>query len=84
MQVSDSEPSQRVMMSLDFTKPMEAHNKVVFSLAPQGTGTEVTWAMSGAMPYLHRLMTTFFSWDKMVGGEFDKGLASLKSIAEAK
>jgi uncharacterized protein YndB with AHSA1/START domain len=84
MQVSESAPSARVTMSLDFTKPMEAHNKVVFSLTPQGAGTEVTWAMSGAMPYLHRLMTTFFSMEKMVGGEFDKGLASLKTIAEAK
>jgi hypothetical protein len=84
MQVNESVPSQRVTMDLDFTKPMEAHNKVVFSLAPQGAGTAVTWAMSGAMPYMHRLMTTFFSMDKMVGGEFDKGLASLKTIAEAK
>lgn len=84
LQVSESAPSERVTMNLDFAKPMEAHNKVVFSLTPQGAGTEVTWAMSGAMPYLHRLMTTFFSMDKMVGGEFDKGLASLKIIAEAK
>lgn len=84
MQVDESVPAQRVTMNLDFTKPMEAHNKVVFSLSPQGAGTEVTWAMSGAMPYLHRLMTTFFSMDKMVGGEFEKGLASLKLAAEAK
>ena len=82
MQITESVPSQRVVMSLDFTKPMEAHNKVVFSLAPQAAGTQVTWSMSGDMPYLHRLMTTFFSMDKMVGSQFEEGLSSLKSLAE--
>ena len=82
MQVTESVPSQRVTMSLDFTKPMEAHNTVVFSLRPQGAGTQVTWAMSGNMPYMHRLMTIFFSMDKMVGTQFEQGLASLKLLAE--
>lgn len=84
MHITESVPSQRVLMNLDFSKPMEAHDQVVFTLAPQSAGTQVTWAMSGRMPYLHRLMSTFFSMDKMVGGEFAKGLASLKSLAEAK
>lgn len=84
MQITESVPAQRVMMDLDFNKPMEAHNKVVFALSPLGAETKVSWAMSGNMPYMHRLMTTFFSMDKMVGGEFAKGLASLKSLAEVK
>jgi hypothetical protein len=46
--------------------------------------TNVTWAMSGPWPYLHRIMGTIFNTDKMVDGEFEKGLASLKSIAESR
>ncbi len=34
------------------------------------------------MPYLHRLMTTFFDMDKMVGADFEAGLANLKAVAE--
>ncbi|MEQ1887357.1 MAG: SRPBCC family protein [Bryobacteraceae bacterium] len=83
MQVTEAVPSERVTMSLDFTKPMEAHNTVVFSLRPQGAGTQVTWAMSGKMPYMHRVMTLFFSMDKMVGVQFEQGLASLKVLAES-
>ena len=67
MRVTESVPAQRIALDLDFTKPMEAHNKVVFSLTPQSSGTQVTWAMSGDMPYTHRVVTTFFSMDKMVG-----------------
>ena len=82
MQISASVPSQQIMLDLDFSKPMQAHNKVVFSLVPQGTGTQVSWAMSGAMPYAHRLMTVFFSMDKMVGTQFEAGLVDLKALAE--
>jgi hypothetical protein len=71
-----------VLVKLDFSKPMEGHNVVEFSLVPQGDGTQVTWAMRGPMPYVSKLMTTFFSMDKMVGGSFDQGLASLKALAE--
>ncbi len=82
MQITESTPPQRVSMDLHFSKPMQAHNTVVFSLDPQGAGTQVTWEMSGGMPYAHRLMTTFFSMDKMVGTQFEQGLASLKALAE--
>lgn len=72
-----------VSMKLDMTKPMQAHNTVVFTLAPEADGTRVTWAMSGEQPYLSKLMGVVFNMDKMVGGEFDKGLADLKALAEA-
>ncbi len=84
MQIVESVPPQRVTMKLDFTKPFEAHNNVDFTLQPQGDGVQVTWAMHGPAPYINKLMTLFFSMDKMVGGEFDKGLASLKALAETR
>ena len=82
MEIADTVPSQRVTMKLDFSKPMEAHNTVNFTLEPQGAATKVTWAMSGPTNYMHNLMTIFLSMDKMVGGQFEAGLASLKTLAE--
>jgi uncharacterized protein YndB with AHSA1/START domain len=82
MEITDSVPAQRVIMRLDFSKPMEAHNTVIFTLEPQGANTRLTWAMTGAAHYVHNLMTTFFSMEKMVGGQFEAGLASVKALAE--
>jgi uncharacterized protein YndB with AHSA1/START domain len=83
MQISASVPARRVTAGLDFSKPFEAHNIVDFTLRAQGDhSAAVTWAMHGAMPYLHRLMTIFFDMDKTVGKNFQAGLADLKTLAE--
>ena len=82
MQITEAVPAQRVTARLDFTKPFEARNVVDFTLQPQGTGTTVTWAMHGPMPYLNRLVTVFFDMDKTVGKDFEAGLANLKALAE--
>ena len=82
MQIVESVPAQRVTAKLDFTKPFEAHNLVDFTVQAQGSGSTVTWAMHGPMPYLNRLMTTFFDMDKTVGKDFEAGLANLKALAE--
>ena len=71
-----------ITMNLDMIKPMEAHNTVNFTLEPAGDATKVTWAMSGQQPLLGRVMTMFIDCDKMVGDQFEKGLTSLKAIAE--
>jgi uncharacterized protein YndB with AHSA1/START domain len=82
MEVIEAAAPNRVAMRLDLEKPMAATNRVEFTLVPQGSTTQVTWAMSGAMPYSHKLMTTFFDMDKMVGSDFEAGLANLKAAAE--
>ena len=69
-------------MQLDMLKPMKASNKVVFTLQPTAGATTVTWAMTGRQPLIGKLMTIFIDCEKMVGGQFEKGLTSLKSIAE--
>jgi uncharacterized protein YndB with AHSA1/START domain len=82
MEIVETSPPSRIVIKLDFMKPFEAHNTVEFSVQPQGTATQVTWAMFGPMPYLSKLMTTFFSMDKMCGKDFEAGLAQLKAAAE--
>ena len=82
MELTDAQEGSKVTYKLDFTKPMEAHNVVEFSLAPQGDATNVTWAMRGPMPFVSKVMTLFFDMDKAVGSEFEKGLASVKALSE--
>lgn len=82
MELTDAQEGSKVTYKLDFTQPMEAHNFVEFSLAPQADGTNVTWAMRGPMPFVNKVMTIFFDMDKAVGGEFEKGLASLRALSE--
>jgi hypothetical protein len=82
MEITDSSPPSQVIMKLDFSKPFEAHNQVKFLVIPEGSTTRVTWTMTGRNPFLHKLMGTIFNMDKMVGGEFDKGLANLRGLVE--
>ncbi len=82
MEIIESVPSSRVVIKLDFITPFEAHNTVEFILMPQANTTLVTQAMYGPSPFVSRLMGLFFSMEKMVGGKYEEGLASLKALAE--
>jgi uncharacterized protein YndB with AHSA1/START domain len=82
MEILDANPS-KVTIKLDFIKPFEGHNVAEFTLTPQGDATNVTWSMHGPSPYISKLMCIFVSMDKMVGGDFEKGLSNLKSVAES-
>ncbi len=82
MEITESTPSSRVVMAMHFIKPFEAHNTAEFTLEPKGDSTTVTWALYGPQPYLAKVMHLFLNVDKMVGNEFETGLANLKAIAE--
>jgi len=82
LEITDSVPSSKVAMQLRMTEPMEANNQIEFTLEPKGDITNVTWAMKGQCSYLGKIVGLFFNMDRMVGGDFEAGLASLKAIAE--
>lgn len=82
MEITQVQAPQRVAMKLDFVKPFEAHNVVEFSLQPEGSKTQVTWAMHGPANYLSKLMGVVINMDKMVGKDFEDGLNNLKALAE--
>ena len=82
MEILDAVAPSRVVIRLDFLKPFEAHNTAEYLLAASGEGTEFTWAMHGSNGVLAKLMGLFFNMDRMVGGQFEQGLASLKALAE--
>jgi len=81
MEILESTP-QKVVIKLDFLKPFEAHNTAEFLLVPESATTGVTWAIYGPSPYMSKVMSTFMNFDKMIGGDFEKGLADLKTAAE--
>ena len=83
MTITHATPDSQVAMDLDFIKPFEAHNKVEFTLAADGDETRVTWAIFGPAPFMSKLMGLLFDMDKMVGADFEAGLARLKASAEA-
>ena len=72
----------RVVLDLRFTKPFKATNVTTFLLSPAGSGTEVTWRMTGQQNVVARLIGKIVPMDKFIGRDFDKGLAALKLQAE--
>ena len=81
--IIESTPPARLLIRLDFLVPFEAHNTAEFTLAPQGNATTVTWAMSGAQPFMIKVMSVFMNMDAMIGKDFEKGLANLKAVSES-
>jgi len=82
MEIMESTPPFRIAIKLDFVKPFEGHNIAEFTLQPKNGSTDLVWSMSGPEPFIFRLMKIFFSMDKMLGKDFEAGLAKLKSLAE--
>lgn len=83
MTIANSKPNDHVELRLDFEKPMRATNVARFVLQPTAHGTRVTWTMTGNNNFAAKAVNLVIDCDKMVGGMFDKGLASLKQVAEA-
>lgn len=83
MTIKDARPSSRIVIDLNFEKPMKAHNVTTFSLLPHGEGTTlVTWSMEGDNGFVGKAFGVVMDMDKMVGSDFERGLDTLKSISE--
>jgi len=83
MEIVEATAPRRVGMKLDFVKPFEAHNQVEFTLQPEGAeATRITWAMQGPVPYLAKIAHLVFNMDRMVGQDFEEGLANLQAVAQ--
>lgn len=83
MEITEASPPDKVSLKLDFIRPFQAHNTVDFTLSPQGDATLVTWDMRGPVPFFAKIIHVFLNMDKMVGDDFEAGLAKMKSVAEA-
>lgn len=82
MKITSSTPNREVLIALEFLAPFRASNVATFTLAPVAGGTKVTWAMDGPNPVMSRVMCLVMDMDKMIGGQFEQGLATLKEMVE--
>lgn len=83
MAVTESRPSDLIRIKLEFFKPFRATNTAEFTFKPERHQTAVTWTMTGENNFIAKAVHLFMNMDKMVGGQFEKGLAQMKVVVEA-
>ena len=83
MTITESRPNELVRIKLEFIKPFAATNTAEFTLKPERDRTAVTWSMYGHNNFIGKAVCLVMNMDKTLGGEFDKGLAAMKPVAEA-
>ena len=82
MTITESRPSDLIRIKLEFLKPFASTADTEFTFKPEGNQTAVTWSMAGKNNFMAKAMCLFMNMDKMVGGDFEKGLAQMKSLVE--
>jgi uncharacterized protein YndB with AHSA1/START domain len=82
MEILEANAPSKLVIKLDFFTPFEAHNTAEFTMLPQGSATNVHWLMRGPAPFMSKVMQVFMNFDKMIGKDFEAGLASLKQLTE--
>jgi len=81
--IVESKPDELIRINLEFEKPFKGTSTAEFTFKPEGDQTLVTWTMFGKNDFMGKAVSLFMDCDKMVGSEFEKGLASMKTIVEA-
>jgi hypothetical protein len=82
MEITRSNPSTSIELNLNFEKPFKASNVTEFTLVPKGDVTKLIWEMRGPTPFMMKIMHLFMDFDKIIGKDFEQGLANLKSVVE--
>ena len=84
MEILDTSVPTKIVIKLDFFAPFEGHNTAEFTMLPQGDATNlttnVTWLMHGPVPFMAKIMHVLMNIDRMVGKDFEVGLANLKRL----
>jgi hypothetical protein len=84
MTIIESRPDEAVRMKLDFVKPFASTADAEFTLKPAGDRTVVTWTMTGKNAFIGKIFSVFMNMDKMIGSDFERGLASMQGIVESR
>ena len=84
MTITESRPGERVLIDLQFIKPMAARNTTEFRFTPEAGATAVTWTMSGQHNFMGKAFSLLMNIDRMVGGQFEQGLANMKALVETR
>lgn len=83
MEILESDPFSKIKLKLDFINPFEGHHITDFVLTPQGDNTHVSWIMTGEANLMSKVMGTFMDMDKMIGKDFEEGLANLDRVVQS-
>lgn len=83
MTIVESRPSDLIQVKLEFVKPFAGTGVAEFTFKPEGDRTLVTWSMTGDKNFIAKAIHLVMSMDRMIGDQFDKGLAAMKTVAEA-
>ncbi len=83
MTITESRPNDLIRIKLEFLKPFAATDTAEFTFEPEGGQTMVTWSMEGKNNFIAKAIGMFMDMDKMIGSQFEAGLANLKSVVEA-
>jgi uncharacterized protein YndB with AHSA1/START domain len=83
MTITESRPSDLIRIRLEFLKPMQATHQAEFTFRPKGEKTNVTWTMTGKHNFMGKAFCMFMNMDKLVGPDFEQGLAGMKSVVES-
>ena len=83
MTITESRPSELIRLRLDFLKPFAGTSVAAFTFKPEGDRTVVTWSMDGQNNFVAKAIGLFMDMDKMIGGQFEVGLARMKAVAES-
>jgi hypothetical protein len=84
MTIEESVPGQKVGIKLEFVEPMASTATCALTLAGTPTGSLVTWSMDGNHNFIGKALGLFMDMDNMLGTDLEKGLAQLKTVAEAR
>jgi uncharacterized protein YndB with AHSA1/START domain len=82
MTITESRPNELIRIKMEFLKPFAATSTAEFTFRPEGNRTAVTWTMEGTNNFMAKAMHLVMNMDRMIGGQFEKGLAAMKSVAE--
>ena len=83
MTITSSRQDEAIVTRLEFKGPMIATNTATFTFAPDGDGTRVTWTLTGENNFMGKAFFLIMSMDKMVGGDFEHGLAKLDGVVSS-
>jgi len=82
MSITESRTNDLIRLKLEFIKPFASVATTEFTFKPEGNQTSVTWSMAGDKNFISKAFCLFMNMDKMVGGDFEKGFANLKSVVQ--
>jgi hypothetical protein len=80
--ITESRPNELIRIRLEFLKPFKATSTAEFAFEPDGDRTAVTWSLSGRNSFMAKAVGLFMDMDRMIGRDFEQGLARMKSAAE--